>query len=1097
MPGINYNNQLPRGQKPIFALRGRSREYHCIYCDASFIDRKALHLHKVREHRIQVGGAELQNLPFTEDEDPFSQFPDGEQISQLYSDSEIYILEGHKLEDDIYKSFNFPVNGRVTADDITNQMREIYQSEEVDRSYKFNISPGFIMRSTEDGSLRYFKPSGNAYILDDPIAVESRETMEAATRYLQALDPDEMIRSARPNTKYQILYITQLTYHVWMVDFPLGSIKTHEFLPDYIKSNRYIDTSFDDEGFENCCIFVCLAQHRKLKNTKYHSNTSRIKASVKKLLKEWHSYCVQNGIKGYPYSNPNTFPGLQWDHVHHFERAFEIRVNILEMLPDRSVSNRYKSVTNYEDILHMNLFKDHLSLVKNIKLYSRKFKCYHCLAMFKKNYLLMKHEKSCAKMTKYVYPSGSYKVQKTVFEELEEFGIVVPKQDRFYSDFIVYDLEAALIPKKKVTKSGKTKFFQEHKPISCSVASNIEPFREPKCIISSDPHVLVKGMFEHFDRIRNEINKQAFYKWGLYLQRLEELVSNRFNQLQTTFSSNNIEQEDSNATSKETADDRDIPMSDMEVNEAEDECESKVDDSRRKKFLAFLKRDHHLNNLLRAYKRFYLYINRCVILSFNGQKYDVHLISSYMIKYFLNKKEEGKEKPVDSLDTPVTQEHATADASQNTAFQELNQLHQHTVDESDAQIGEEETLLDYMDIDFESDADSDTSSVYESDDYSDSESDHSDSDQSLDEEDYMELLGGGGGAGGDEDSILDEWSVSTQDILQACQMQEAGDLSVLKRNNCYVYFGNNEFIMLDVTNWLSPGSSYSKFLAAYGVQEKKFYFPYQSLVSAQSLDEWIPNYEAVGWQNSLRNNEHLMEQEHLNWERNGRKGQEPKTGKEKYKIFKEVCEKENLKTIRQLLEYYNNLDTYPFVKGVENMLKEYAKMDLDIFKVSFGTPGLARIMLMRSAQKSQSFFPLFDKKNSDLYFLFKSMSIGGPSIISTRKSEIGKTYLRADNKEKVSSIYGHDCNSMYLHELTSKLPSTMYVRRRAQNDFKPEYKRNYLKMLVWLELVQKETGYFVRSKASNGHESKFMGYYLDGLIIKKDGSLIALEFLGW
>ena len=1084
MPGINYNNVLPRGQRPIFALRGRSNQYHCRFCDAVFTDRKALHTHRVREHRLQVGGANMQDAPFEEGDDPFADFPDAEEISELYNDSEVYILEPHNTEDNVFKSFNFPLNGKVTPSDVDKQMREIYQSDGVDQSYKLNISPGFIMRNTENGSLRYFKPSGNAYLMEHPLDIDSRETMEAGIRYLQALDLDEMIRSARPNTKYQVLYITQLTYHVWVVDFPLGSMKTQDFLPGYIKTNKYIYTNFDDEGFENCCIFICLAQHRKLRGG---TSAKRIKLAVKSLLVEWHTYCYTNKIRGYPFANPKSFPGIQWEHLHHFEKAFQIRLNIMELLPDQSVMNRYKSVATYKQVLHMNIFKDHLSLIKDVKSYSRKFKCYHCNGKFKKNSRLLRHQKTCAKMTKFVFPSGSYRVQKTIFEEIEEFGINVPHSDRMYTDFIVYDLEALLKPKKRITKSGKTKFTHEHKPISVSIASNVESFRKPKCIISTDPHVLVKGMFEHFDLIRAEINKQSFYKWGVYLQRLEDLIRKRFTQLQTTFSEHKSNEDNNKGSNDNLVSESDL--SDMEDSECQDDAQPKENDSRLREFTAFVKRDHQMNNLLRAYRKFYMYIHRCVILTFNGQKYDVHLVSTYMIRMFLDKKENNKHSGETVTESPSDQ--AGIEESQNEdARGQLAESH-NVNNAMELEFGEEDTLMDYMDSDSGSDADSDTSTLY------DSEDDYmSDSEESLPEGEYMDLLGGGGGEGCDGDILLDEWNASVDELIEKYRTQEAGDLSVLKRNNNYVFFANNEFIMLDVTNWLSPGTSYSSFLSAYGVQEKKFFLPYQALSSEESLDQWIPEYDSDGWLNSLKNNEHLMEQEYLRWERNGRKGHPPKTGKENYEMFKEVCKKENLKTLRQLLEYYNNLDTYPFVKGVENMIKEYSKMSLDLFKISFGTPGLARAMLMRSAQRDQTFFPLFNKENSDLYFMFKRMSTGGPSIISVRRAEVGKTHLRADKKELVSSIYGHDCNSMYLTVLKGKMPTTMYVRRKAKNSFKPEYRRNYLKMLVWLEMIQRQTGEFVRSKASNGYESRFMSYYLDGLIVKEDGSLIALEFLG-
>ena len=39
--------------------------------------------------------------------------------------------------------------------------------------------------------------------------------------------------------------------------------------------------------------------------------------------------------------------------------------------------------------------------------------------------------------------------------------------------------------------------------------------------------------------------------------------------------------------------------------------------------------------------------------------------------------------------------------------------------------------------------------------------------------------------------------------------------------------GNTKFIFLDVCQYLPPGTSYSKFLKSFEVEEKKKFFPYE------------------------------------------------------------------------------------------------------------------------------------------------------------------------------------------------------------------------------------------------------------------------------
>ena len=47
--------------------------------------------------------------------------------------------------------------------------------------------------------------------------------------------------------------------------------------------------------------------------------------------------------------------------------------------------------------------------------------------------------------------------------------------------------------------------------------------------------------------------------------------------------------------------------------------------------------------------------------------------------------------------------------------------------------------------------------------------------------------------------------------------------------------------ILDITNYLAPGYSYSKFLKAYDVEEQKVFFPY----------EWLDTLDKLHFINSL------------------------------------------------------------------------------------------------------------------------------------------------------------------------------------------------------------------------------------------------------
>ena len=88
-------------------------------------------------------------------------------------------------------------------------------------------------------------------------------------------------------------------------------------------------------------------------------------------------------------------------------------------------------------------------------------------------------------------------------------------------------------------------------------------------------------------------------------------------------------------------------------------------------------------------------------------------------------------------------------------------------------------------------------------------------------------------------------------------------------------------------------------------------------------------------------------------------------------------------TIRDLLIYYNNRDTEPFVMALEKMISVYRKKRVDIFKDAISVPGVARILLHRSVPKNVG-FSRFMEASSDIHKTFERNITGGPSIVFQR-----------------------------------------------------------------------------------------------------------------
>ena len=147
---------------------------------------------------------------------------------------------------------------------------------------------------------------------------------------------------------------------------------------------------------------------------------------------------------------------------------------------------------------------------------------------------------------------------------------------------------------------------------------------------------------------------------------------------------------------------------------------------------------------------------------------------------------------------------------------------------------------------------------------------------------------------------------------------------------------------------------------------------------------------------------------------------------EEYNVCINAWKDNNMKTFKDFLEWYNNLDVLPFIEAVEKMKTFYKAKKLDLFKDGVSLPGLVLKYLMKG---TDSDFYLFDeedkitnedRKRNNLFYLLKDSIVGGPSIIFNRYHEANKTKIRNGDK-LCKKIIGYDANALYLWAIASSL----------------------------------------------------------------------------
>ena len=94
-----------------------------------------------------------------------------------------------------------------------------------------------------------------------------------------------------------------------------------------------------------------------------------------------------------------------------------------------------------------------------------------------------------------------------------------------------------------------------------------------------------------------------------------------------------------------------------------------------------------------------------------------------------------------------------------------------------------------------------------------------------------------------------------------------------------------------------------------------------------------------------------------------------------------------MRTFKDFLVWYNNLDVGPFVTAVSRLQKFYFDRDIDIFKTTVSVPGIARQMLFDTARREGAEFLLFDENNRICYLCLTEIDLSQSRVVCCNKSQ--------------------------------------------------------------------------------------------------------------
>ena len=122
-------------------------------------------------------------------------------------------------------------------------------------------------------------------------------------------------------------------------------------------------------------------------------------------------------------------------------------------------------------------------------------------------------------------------------------------------------------------------------------------------------------------------------------------------------------------------------------------------------------------------------------------------------------------------------------------------------------------------------------------------------------------------------------------------------INCIKKDSGYMQVATEQLLFLDVSNYLSAGTSYFKWLKSLEVEENKGFWPYEKFSSLNFLDQIsLPPIE--DFYSTLRC---------------------VGITKQDYEYIHKIWKEKGMETMRDLLIWYNNLDSKPMVDGLTEM----------------------------------------------------------------------------------------------------------------------------------------------------------------------------------
>ena len=505
------------------ASRCRPKPFTCDVCHSGFTRKDNLDHHKRTVQcgsPPQPGPAPKRRRIASLDEDPLTPPPvEHAANDELSSALQDFVQEnwGSVRTHVVHGPIQTRYNRRLTSLDMRDLHDQLFLLfDQQTTAFKVNLSFGFILKQKVTGRLRYYHSSNNCCgrYMEEPALITNRADFESFQERIQEPDLLNWAVSQRPNSDWICELVTNVTFFLnRIVQHPIGCVGVT--LPDYVKNNKAIvGLTKDEHGVtynDNLCLFRCLALHRGC-------DVRRLETTVVTLYAKYTDMLVHD------------FAGVPLDELDKVETKFKTNVcvyQLVEIADGKTTAELVRrSPAQYQETMYLNLYEAHFSYIKDIRMYSHSYKCSKCeQALWESSWELHRHESTCEAGVNRIYKGGVYRPPASIFERLDDEGIIVSPVLRYFPYRATFDFECYFSDERLPVNSDKLQWSARHVPLSVSVASNVPGYEPAQCYVTDgDSDKLVADMMDHLTAISDAAYESLL---PLYADVLEELKTRK------------------------------------------------------------------------------------------------------------------------------------------------------------------------------------------------------------------------------------------------------------------------------------------------------------------------------------------------------------------------------------------------------------------------------------------------------------------------------------------------------------------------------------------------------------------------------------------